>query len=320
MAHAIMAQAPLHCCSAGIVTRVPTQSPMHQSPRAEATGTEANSIVIPQAEKRMAGDGLHYTYIQFESYYGRTPRTVEIWNSAQPWQPKTHSQARLPSPPAANVVSSHVEAREANVPGPHEQRRYKTVSIRGGNNIWREFKLATHLDNCDVVSLLDKHDAVDNMTRHEAVNVGVDLDHMEYVCTLLCSYGRDQRLQAFDRSQEWYPMVTECDGYTFTDYRVGTHPSVDIYREEWMPIHCIGVRGDKGQLAQLTRKPCILLDDKEENIDLLRYRSTQECPLDGVVIRTGRKRNWNVKPGYVGESNNLLWPEWVRRFSLLAPQ
>ena len=126
-------------------------------------------------------------------------------------------------------MSSHVEAREANVPGPHEQRRYKTVSIRGGNNIWREFKLATHLDNCDVVSLLDKHDAVDNMTRHEAVDVGVDLDHMEYVCTLLCSYGLDQRLQAFDRSQEWYPMVTECDGYTFTDYRVGTHPSVDIY-------------------------------------------------------------------------------------------
>ena len=88
-------------------------------------------------------------------------------------------------------------------------------------------------------------------------------------------------------------MIAECDGYTFTDYDVGMHPSVDIYRESWMDINCIGVRGDKGQLAQLTRKPCILFDDKERNIDLLRSRSTKECPLDGVVIRTGGKRFCN---------------------------
>ena len=61
-----------------------------------------------------------------------------------------------------------------------------------------------------------------------------------------------------------------------------------------------------------------LFDDKERNIDLLRYRSTKECPLDGVVIRTGDKRFWNVQRGYARETNNLLWPEWVStfRFSL----
>ena len=201
-----------------------------------------------------------------------------------------------------------------NVSRMHKQRRYKTVDIRGGYNIWREFKLATNLDDCEVVSLLDKHDVVDNMARHEAENVGVDLDHKDYVCTLLCSYGKDKRLTAFDSSQPWYPMIAECDGYTFTDYHVGTHPSVDIYREAWMDINCIGVRGDKGQLAQLTRKPCILFDDKERNIDLLRYRSTKECPLDGVVIRTGDKRFWNVQRGYARETNNLLWLEWVSTF------
>ena len=82
-----------------------------------------------------------------------------------------------------------------------------------------------------------------------------------------------------------------------------------------MEQNCIGVQGDKGQVAQLFGKPVLLFDDKEDNIDLLRQRSIQpEAPLDGIVVKRGRKAHHHVRRNYRYENDPLLWADCVRNF------
>ena len=47
------------------------------------------------------------------------------------------------------------------------------------------------------------------------------------------------------------PIHAECDGYIFTDYRIGYYRNVGVDRESWVARNCVAVRGDKGQVAQL---------------------------------------------------------------------
>ena len=115
-------------------------------------------------------------------------------------------------------------------------------------------------------------------------------------------------------SAAYHPMVAECDGHIFTDYREGHHRDVDVYREPWMKSNCVVVRGDKGQVADLMRKPVLLFDDKEENIDLLRSRSSSDRPLDGVLVRRGRNVGRPVPPGYLCENDPREWVQICRRF------
>ena len=81
-----------------------------------------------------------------------------------------------------------------------------------------------------------------------------------------------------------------------------------------MESNCVGIRGDKGQVADLMRKPVLLFDDKEENIDLLRSRSSSDRPLDGVLVRRGRNACRPVRPGYVCENDPRVWVQICRKF------
>ena len=82
----------------------------------------------------------------------------------------------------------------------------------------------------------------------------MDIYQWADVDTILCSFGKNQRTEIF-RPGPWTPLVSECDGYLFTDYRVGYHRTVDVYRDWWVGPKMVGVRGDKGQVAQLLRAP-----------------------------------------------------------------
>ena len=117
----------------------------------------------------------------------------------------------------------------------------------------------------------------------------------------VCSYDpvHVHRRGVFDPRAPFAPMISECDGHIFTDVRHSHSQEVDVYREPWMQPNCIGVVGDKGQVAQLLRKPALLFDDKEENIDDLRSRSTVQCILDGILVRRGRKMHRRALPGYI---------------------
>ena len=72
-----------------------------------------------------------------------------------------------------------------------------------------------------MAALFDKHDVVDTMDSDEACAVGVAFDHRDAIAPILCSFSPrnaiDLRLETFDRTQPWAPMVCECDGHIFTD-------------------------------------------------------------------------------------------------------
>ena len=190
------------------------------------------------------------------------------------------------------------------------------TGIRSGGGIWREFcsvSGASHAPS-GIVAMLDHHGVIDTMSFDEACQTGVDFDHCDALTTFMCSFGRRHRQDALSVDAAYHPMVAECDGCIFTDYREGYHRDVDVYREPWMGPRCVGIRGDKGQVADLMRKPVLLFDDNEENIDLLRLRSSPNVPLDGVLVRRGRNAHRPVPPGYLCENDPREWVQICRRF------
>ena len=65
-----------------------------------------------------------------------------------------------------------------------------------------------------------------------------------------------------------------------------------------MPPYVVCVSGDKGHVAELLGRHCLLLDDKEFNIRLLRQRATRHTILDGVLVRRGDRATRSVPDGY----------------------
>ena len=200
---------------------------------------------------------------------------------------------------------------------PNSGSAEQPVSIRHGHDQWREFCECTGLNHYPdgVVVFFDQHNVVDTMTFDEACDTGTSLDHIENVNVFICSYGRDHREETYSQEVEWCPMVAECDGYIFTDYCEGYYQSIDVYRDDWMEPNTIGVKGDKGQIAKLMNKPVLLFDDREDNIERLRQRSSADAYLDGVVVRRGTKAHRRVNPGFVIENNCNEWINIVRRFA-----
>ena len=199
------------------------------------------------------------------------------------------------------------------------QSHHSAVGIRHGNSIWNEFceKIDLYHPQVETVVMFDQHDVIDTLCDWDvAVDVAVDVDHFDPVLPLVCSFGRDHRAETFRKEVAWAPFVAECEGYIFTDYRQGHYGTIDIYRDSWMGQDTIGVRGDKGQVASLFGKPVLLFDDKEENIELLRARSSCQCPLDGVVVRRGKKTRWSVYETFCSSSNPKEWIDIMRHFNL----
>ena len=141
------------------------------------------------------------------------------------------------------------------------------------------------------------------------------MDHEEQLIPLLCSYGKRHRRRAFLPQATFAPMIDDCAGHIFTDERIGVSSQVEIYRDDWMHRGCIGVRGDKGQVASLLRVPTLIFDDKEMNIELLRARSTPDNIMDGVLVSRGRNLRRRVPPGYYIQNHYQDWVSTMLSFA-----
>ena len=212
------------------------------------------------------------------------------------------------------LPGSAAEHRAGTTTG--EDATVPSVRIRNGHAEWEEFCEASDFQyyHDGVVALFDQHHVIDTLSYEEAGATGVQLDHLNGVTVLRCSKARSHRQSAFDQYARWWPMANECEGHIFTDYDKGYHRTVDIYRESWMQPNCICVRGDKGQAASLLGLPCILFDDKEDNVRSLRRRSTPTTPLDGIIVRRGRLVSEWVEPGFLASSDCAEWPGLVKHF------
>ena len=171
----------------------------------------------------------------------------------------------------------------------------KYTGIRGGNHTWREWIHrigATHAAT-EVVAMFDKHHVVDTLNWQDAVHTGNHMDHMDDVSSVICSYGRSHQRDTWRRDADWFPFVCQIDGAVFTLTRDNGYRMVDIEQVEGCGPHVITFSGDKGQVAGLLPLPCILFDDKEENVRQVQCKGYQS---DGVVYRSrsavhrGRRR------------------------------
>ena len=92
---------------------------------------------------------------------------------------------------------------------------------RRGPQVLRDWVDAVggNLDGVCMYNLFDKHGVADEMSWHQAAEVGVELSHMEHACNVLCSFGRHRRQSTFHR-HEWLPFVAELDGYVFVDAKI----------------------------------------------------------------------------------------------------
>ena len=172
--------------------------------------------------------------------------------------------------------------------------------IATGLNVLHEFLDAVRLPLDDAVILFDYHKVADTFTRENSIALGVDLDHIEGATGLFCSKGARHIHEVYNAALPHYPLLAECDfGAIFTScYDAGRNP-VHIYRTPGMPRTAICITGDKGQAAALLQRPCVLLDDKEDNIDAMRRHCTRDFRLDGALVFRGRRhRSVIPRAGY----------------------
>ena len=192
------------------------------------------------------------------------------------------------------------------------------IGVRNGSGIWREWLHVIGYCEDQTPILVDKHKVVDDFNDDESADVGSTLDHMDEICPVICSkstrrgHGLEHRLKIFDREQPGFHFIQQMHGVVYTDYPVGHHRTVDIYRDEWMPPTVIGVRGDKGQVANLFRKPSLLFDDKEENVELVRRIGIES---DGILVKRPRWFGQFVpRPGFRYEADPYQWLPIIRDF------
>ena len=75
------------------------------------------------------------------------------------------------------------------------------TGIRGGSHIWREWTHrigATHADT-EVVAMFDKHHTVDALSSTDAEWLGNEMDHMDDMYSVICSYGRAHQQDTWRR-------------------------------------------------------------------------------------------------------------------------
>ena len=211
----------------------------------------------------------------------------------------------------------------ATIPG--RQSNHSAVGIGDGHSIWNEFchHIRLYHPHTESVVMFDPHNVIDTLCDFdESCDLAGDVDHFDPVLPLLCSYGFEHRAETFRTDVAWAPVRALCEGYIFIDDRKGGSPTIDIYRDEWMKnntaigYNTIGVRGYKGQVASLFGKPVLLFDDIEKNIELLRHRSSCQCPLDGVVVRRGKRADDFVRRGFFSSSDPTEWCDLIRFFNL----
>ena len=235
------------------------------------------------------------------------------------------------------VVSSPSEAmaggRGAETSGERRTRRMwrdtpAWTSIRGGSNTWREWiDIIGCLDDQTPIGV-DKHGVTDRMRGGTAARTGSELAQMDSICPILISksgarWQTDERgdihppwhrLETLNPSSAGYDCVSQLRGIIFTDIPRRRVPWVEVYRDEtYMPPNTIGVLGDKGQVASLFRRPCLLFDDHEYNVDLVRRKGVES---DGVVVykQAWEGRRFWQQNGYMCCSEPRLWRHLIRTF------
>ena len=205
------------------------------------------------------------------------------------------------------------------------------TGIEGGNHIWREWihRIGATNAGTEVVAMFDKHHVVDTLSQREAEHTGNEMDHMDDVSSVICSYGRSHWRETWRLESRWYPFVCQIDGAVFTLNRDNGRRAVDIKSVPDCSPHVITFSGDKGQVAGLLPRPCFIFDDQEENVALVQEKGYWSGGVvfarDGMPVGRRRRREHRAGPSPVFSAarlqatfritnDPLQWPTLVQEF------
>ena len=196
------------------------------------------------------------------------------------------------------------------------------TGIEGGNERWREWMHCIGATNAgtEVVAMFDKHHVVDTLSWEEAAHIGIEMDHMDDVSSVICSYGRSHWRETWNRESPWYPFVCQIDGAVFTLNRDNGRRWVNIESIPGCGPHVITFDGDKGQVAGLLPRPCFILDDKEENVALVQEKGYWSGGVvfarDGIPVGRRRRRGHRARPHATFQISDdpFQWPTLVQEF------
>jgi len=168
------------------------------------------------------------------------------------------------------------------------------TGIEGGNHIWREWihRIGATDAGTEVVAMFDKHHVVDTLSRQEAELTGIEMDHMDDVSSVICSYGRSHWRETWRLESPWYPFVCQIDGAVFTLNRDNGRRWVNIESIPGCGPHVITFDGDKGQVAGLLPRPCFIFDDQEENVALVQEKGYRSGGVEEGDIVQGPRRHF----------------------------
>jgi len=196
------------------------------------------------------------------------------------------------------------------------------TGIEGGNERWREWMHCIGATNAgtEVVAMFDKHHVVDTLSRQEAELTGIEMDHMDDVSSVICSYGRSHWRETWRLESPWYPFVCQIDGAVFTLNRNNGRRSVNIEPVPGCGPHVIMFDGDKGQVAGLLPRPCFIFDDQEENVALVQEKGYWSGGVvfarDGIPVGRRRRRGHRARSQATFRISDdpLQWPTLVQEF------
>ena len=222
---------------------------------------------------------------------------------ARPWSFKR------PAPGSKNTYGSE---------GPRRPRRGRDEEstgtdwsiVRRGQGIVREWLDATEVEEKRLGMEIDYHDVIDTITDTEKWELRVDLEHDKYYYdgfAIVSSYGWSHNDDIIEESKEDL-LMEGIDGFVFTSDREYSWPQCEVSRPAGWPKNAIRVLQDKSFgksfVSRLLRVPTMLIDDKEDNVDV--HRKGHD--LNGhLVCKRGRKGHHRMRGNYMYQPDPSKW-------------
>ena len=147
-----------------------------------------------------------------------------------------------------------------------------------------------------------------DLRTQEMTNVGI------YICTR-----GTKRWRELLQYESLYQFCSLTDGVLITRYlerdpRI--NPCLYISHPTRTPFHFLSLEnGDKGDCAQVLRVPCLLFDDKRDNLQQVRAKGS--AGSNGVLVT--RRRNPRTVPGQTHVADVWQWPGIVLRWLANLP-
>ena len=163
--------------------------------------------------------------------------------------------------------------------------------------------------------LLDVGNVLSELSHAQLLRLHCDLraQEMTNVGIYICTRGKD-RWRELLQCESLYEFCSLTDGVLITrflDRDPRRNPCLYISHPTRTPFHFLSLEnGDKGDCARLLQVPCLLIDDKLENLYQVCAKGCTGS--NGLLVKTLRNQHeWRSAPWQTNCSEVEKWPDYV---------